>query len=220
MLAATVAKLSKVSKIKKFDDVLSDLKQTGKFVKNSDIVIKNPTNKTIIVSAFNSEKILSNTSSINSKIVKNPYDILKQHNVPTTLNDSSIKALDSVKFSAKYDIPKSNKFTNPFESGTGVTMLYHSADKNVVDLIKENCFRIDLPNPQAAFHNNRFGRGVYLAESPATALAERPGGAIIEVDAMLGKNLNVTSRGIVDYDMAHSIARGARKHGFDSITFN
>ncbi|MEG1179300.1 MAG: hypothetical protein RSD42_02700 [Oscillospiraceae bacterium] len=117
MLAATVAKLSKVSKIKKFDDVLSDLKQTGKFVKNSDIVITNPTNKTIIGSALNSEKILSNTSSINSKIVKNPYDILKQHKIPTTLNDSSIKALDSVKFSAKYDVSKSNKFTNTFKVG-------------------------------------------------------------------------------------------------------
>lgn len=37
---------------------------------------------------------------------------------------------------------------------------------------------------------------------------------------MLGKNLNVTQRGIVDYDMTHSISRGARKQGFDSITFS
>jgi hypothetical protein len=77
-----------------------------------------------------------------------------------------------------------------------------------------------LPNPQAAFNNNRFGSGVYLADSPITALAERPGGTILKVQADLGKNLNVTNRGIVDYDMGHSIARGARRHGFDSITFN
>lgn len=35
-------------------------------------------------------------------------------------------------------------------------------------------------------------------------------------------SLDVTSRGIIGgdvYSMAHAIARGARKHGYDSITF-
>ena len=74
----------------------------------------------------------------------------------------------------------------------------------------------------AAFHNNRYGRGVYLADSPATALAERPGGTILKVSGDIEKNLNITNRGIIgenDYTMTHAIARGARKHGFDSITF-
>lgn len=74
----------------------------------------------------------------------------------------------------------------------------------------------------AAFHNNRYGRGVYLADSPATALAERPGGTILKVSGDIGKNLNITNRSIIggnDYTMTHAIARGARKHGFDSITF-
>ncbi len=60
---------------------------------------------------------------------------------------------------------------------------------------------------------------IFLQQNP-TALAERPGGVVFEINASLGKNLDVTSRGIIDYDMAHSIARGSRKHGFDSITFN
>ena len=98
--------------------------------------------------------------------------------------------------------------------------MYHSVGDNVADIIVENGFRTDLPNPQAAFNNNRFGGGVYLADSPATALAERPGGIILEVDADLGKTLDVTNRGILDYDMGHAIARGARKHGYDSIIFN
>jgi hypothetical protein len=55
----------------------------------------------------------------------------------------------------------------------------------------------------------RFGRGVYLANSPATALAERPGGAVLRVRAILGRNLDVTNRGIIDSDMAKSIARSA-----------
>jgi hypothetical protein len=106
------------------------------------------------------------------------------------------------------------------EGSSQATKLYHSAGDNVADIIVENGFRTDLPNPQAAFNNNRFGRGVYLADSPATALAERPGGIILEVDANLGKSLDVTNRGILDYDMGHAIERGARKHGYDSIIFN
>ncbi len=108
---------------------------------------------------------------------------------------------------------------NKVSSGSGGTKLYHSADESVVDLIKENGFKTDLPTKSDAFHNNRFGRGVYLADSPTTALAERPGGVIIEVEATLGKNLDITTKGIIDYETAHSIARGARKHGYNSITF-
>lgn len=85
--------------------------------------------------------------------------------------------------------------------------------------MKESGFRTDLPNPQAAWKNNRFGRGVYLADSPATALAERPGRTILKINADTGKNLNLTNRGIIDYDMVQAIARGARKHGYNSITF-
>lgn len=98
--------------------------------------------------------------------------------------------------------------------------MYHSANPSAVDSIVKNGFRTDLPSPQQAFHNNRFGSGVYLADSPATALAERPGGTVLQVQADLGKTLNVTDRGIVDYDMGQAIGRGARKHGYDSITFN
>lgn len=53
-------------------------------------------------------------------------------------------------------------------------------------------------------------------------MAERPGGTILKVTANSGKNLNLTSRGVIggnDYSMTHAIARGARKHGYDSITF-
>ncbi|MHC1723772.1 MAG: hypothetical protein AB9836_11295 [Aminipila sp.] len=96
---------------------------------------------------------------------------------------------------------------------------YHSADPNVINLIKENGFRIDLPTPQQAFHNNRFGSGVYLGNSPATVLAERPGGSILKIEANIGKNLNVVDKGIIEYDMGQAIARGARKHGYDSISF-
>ena len=96
---------------------------------------------------------------------------------------------------------------------------YHSANPSVVDIMKESGFRTDLPNPQAAWKNNRFGRGVYLADSPETALAERPGGTILKINADISKNLDVTSRGIIDYDMGQAIARGARKHGYDSIAF-
>ncbi|MEG1179298.1 MAG: hypothetical protein RSD42_02690 [Oscillospiraceae bacterium] len=154
MLAAAVTKLSKVSKVKKFDDVLSDLKQTGKFVKNSDIVITNPTNKTIIGSALNSEKILSNTSSINSKIVKNPYDILKQHKIPTTLNDSSIKALDSVKFSAKYDKPNATLKTNFYVRPNGDVIpatgyRYMPRDAKYIDNLKRT-MKIP-PNPNGTY---------------------------------------------------------------------
>ncbi len=96
---------------------------------------------------------------------------------------------------------------------------YHSANPSVVDLMKESGFRTDLPNPQAAWKNNRFGSGVYLADSPETALAERPGGTILKINADIGKNLDVTNRGIIDYDMGQAIARGSRKQGYNSITF-
>lgn len=94
------------------------------------------------------------------------------------------------------------------------------ANPNVVDSIVENGFRTDLPSPQQAFHNNKFGSGVYLADSPVTALAERPRGTVLYVQADLGKTLNVTNRGNVDYDMGQAIARGARKQGYNLVLFN
>ena len=108
---------------------------------------------------------------------------------------------------------------NPFYKGD---TYYHSCADEVADIIADTGFRTDLPNEVAAFQNNRYGRGVYLADSPTTALAERPGGTVLEVSANRGKNLDITSRGVIggdDYTMTHAIARGARKHGYDSITF-
>lgn len=96
---------------------------------------------------------------------------------------------------------------------------YHSANPSVVDIMKESGFRTDLPNPQAAWKNNRFGRGVYLSDSSETALAERPGGTILKINADIGKNLDFTNRGIINYDIGQAIARGASKHGYDSIAF-
>lgn len=52
-----------------------------------------------------------------------------------------------------------------------------------------------------------------------TALAECPGGQLLSVQVDLGKNLDVTHLGIFDYDVGQGIARGAREHGFDSITY-
>lgn len=132
----------------------------------------------------------------------------------------AIDAIDDV-----YDVAKTIDRTDDVYdaargAGNAASGFYHSANPNVVEIIQQNGFRTDLPNPQAAFHNNRFGSGVYLADSPATALAERPGGAILEINADIGKNLDVTNRGILDYDMGQAVARGAQKHGFDSITFN
>jgi len=96
---------------------------------------------------------------------------------------------------------------------------FHSTSDAVVDLIMNGGFRTDIPNPQAAFHNNRFGRGVYLSDTPAAALSERPGGVVLSVDAKLGRNLNIVNRGpIFDSQIAKALSRGARKHGFDSIT--
>ena len=69
-----------------------------------------------------------------------------------------------------------------------------------------------------AFRNNRFGRGVYLSDTPRAALAGRPGGVVLTVDAHLGNNLNIVSRGVIDPKMGKAVGRGARKHGFDSIT--
>ena len=48
------------------------------------------------------------------------------------------------------------------------------------------------------------------------------GGTILKVNAETGKNIDLRNRGIIggdDYTMTHAIARGARKHGYDSITF-
>jgi len=59
-----------------------------------------------------------------------------------------------------------------------------------------------------------------LSDSPITAIAERPGRTLLRVRADLGNNMNVTNMGIVDYRMGQAIARGARRHGFNSITFN
>ena len=114
------------------------------------------------------------------------------------------------------------KFSGGSKSGSNPNTYYHSCADEVADIIADTGFRTDLPNEVAAFHNNRYGRGVYLADSPATALAERPGGTILKVSGNPGKNLDITSRGVIggdDYTMTHAIARGARKHGFDSITF-
>lgn len=103
-------------------------------------------------------------------------------------------------------------------SGSNPNTYYHSCADEVADIIADTGFKTDLPNKVEAF----YGRGVYLADSPATALAERPGGTILKVSGDIGKNLNITNRSIIggnDYTMTHAIARGARKHGFDSITF-
>jgi hypothetical protein len=101
----------------------------------------------------------------------------------------------------------------------GTKNLYHSTDPAAIAPISKTGFDINRPNAKAAFHNNRFGRGVYLSHSPSAALAERPGGAVVLVNANLGNNLDITSRGpIRDKALAKSIARGARKHGFNSLT--
>lgn len=106
-------------------------------------------------------------------------------------------------------------------TGTSIGRVgFHATDSKNVPLIKQGGFRTDLPNPQAAWRNNRFGRGVYMADSPEGALAERPGSnAMLTVEADVGKTLDLTARGpIRDSDAAKAIARGARKHGFDSLT--
>jgi hypothetical protein len=60
---------------------------------------------------------------------------------------------------------------------------------------------------------------VIQRDSTAAALAERPGGVVLSVDANLGWNLNIVNRGpIFDAQMGKAISRGAQKHGFDSIT--
>lgn len=109
-----------------------------------------------------------------------------------------------------------------FKSGMGSNTYYHSCGDNVADIIANTGFKTDIPDEVTAFYNNRYGRGGYLADSPTTALAERPGGTILKVIANPGRNLDLTSRGVIggdDYTMTHAIARGARKHGYDSITF-
>jgi hypothetical protein len=98
-----------------------------------------------------------------------------------------------------------------FDGGVGSNeALYHSANPIAVNAIIKNRFRIDLPNPQAAFKNNRFGSGVYLTDSSATALLERPGRAILKIQADSGRNLNVVNRGIMSYDMGQAVARGSK----------
>jgi hypothetical protein len=71
----------------------------------------------------------------------------------------------------------------------------------------------------SAWHNNRFGRGVYVADTPLAALAERTGGQLLAVEVELGRNLDVTHLGIVDPVVGQGIARGAREHGFNSISY-
>ncbi len=126
--------------------------------------------------------------------------------------------------SRKVDVFKDSfvKTEKAVKGGSNVNIYYHSCADEVADIIADTGFRTDLPNEVVAFHNNRYGRGVYLADSSATALAERPGGTILKVSGNRGKNLDITSRGVIggdDYTMTHAIARGARKHGYDSITF-
>ncbi len=97
---------------------------------------------------------------------------------------------------------------------------YHSADPNAVNSIFKEGFRTDIPTAQEAWQSSRYGRGVYCSDTQGTALAEgTPGGTVIEVEANLGRNLDISGRGILDKDMGQAIARGARKHGFDSITY-
>lgn len=108
------------------------------------------------------------------------------------------------------------------KGGKKINSYYHSCGDDVADIISDKGFRTDLPSNVDAFHNNRYGQGVYLADSPVTALAERPGGTILRVSGNEGKNLDISSRGVIggsDYTMTHAISCGARKHGYDSITF-
>ena len=42
---------------------------------------------------------------------------------------------------------------------------------------------------------------------------------VLKTKVDVGKNLDVTNRGIIDENMAKSVRRGARKHGYDSIDF-
>jgi len=103
-------------------------------------------------------------------------------------------------------------------SGTTQTF-FHATSDSAVDRIMTGGFRTDLPNPVAAFHNNRFGPGVYVSNSPAAALAERSNSVVLKLEADIGKNLDITGRGpIYDGDMAKAIARGARKQGYNSVT--
>ena len=60
---------------------------------------------------------------------------------------------------------------------------------------------------------------LFRSETPAAALAERSNSVVLKVEADIGKNLDITFRGpIYDADIAKAIARGAGKHGYDSIT--
>jgi hypothetical protein len=104
-------------------------------------------------------------------------------------------------------------------STSNIRSVYHATSESAVTSIIDGGFRIDIPNPVAAFHNNRFGSGVYLSETPGAALVERPNSVVLNVEANFGRNLDITARGpIYDADLAKSIARGAQKHGYDSIT--
>lgn len=159
----------------------------------------------------------SSTPSLSDTPIADPYRMSYSGNAQVQMQGFTSSS-EAIAFAQNRPASLMRKVAG--EGSSQATKLYHSAGDNVADIIVENGFRTDLPNPQAAFNNNRFGRGVYLSDSPATALAERPGGIILEVDANLGKFLDVTNRGILDYDMGHAIARGARKHGYDSIIFN
>lgn len=134
-----------------------------------------------------------------------------------TASDASVKALPAPpKLLA---LPAPPKPDGLLPAPSNIQNFYHAASESAVEPIKKFGFRTDIPNPQAAFHNNRFGRGVYLANTRKAALAERPNSAVLRVEADIGKNLNIIERGpIYDADLAKGIARGARKHGFDSIT--
>jgi hypothetical protein len=101
----------------------------------------------------------------------------------------------------------------------GMGRLHHSAPSQAVAPILKDGFRIDIPNATDAFHNSRFGSGVYLGDSVQDVLAERAGGVVLDVEARLGKTLDTVGRGVIAPDVAKGIARGAKKHGYDSIRF-
>lgn len=96
---------------------------------------------------------------------------------------------------------------------------FHSTSADVIDLIFSGGFRTDLPDPDTASKNNRFGRAVYISHTPATSLSERPGGMVLLVSVNLGKNLNIGAMGpIYNMDEAQRIANEARRNGYNSIT--
>jgi RHS repeat-associated protein len=95
---------------------------------------------------------------------------------------------------------------------------YHATNPNAVSNIRQFGFDVHRPTAAAAFHNNPFGPGIYLMESPTTAAATGRGSSILQF-RVTGKNLNVCKLGRITLDDSHAIARGASRHGFDSITY-